>query len=85
MASRTPATLSLVKIVHHDDIVLPQDRDDELLESRLGAKFLQPSIGESNTQGAAISPTRSAATNVVVFQCPIGTLDTRRWPRGQRP
>src|SRR5215471_4858613 len=28
---------------------------------------------------------RSAATKVMVFQCPCGTRSMRRWPRGQRP
>ena len=61
------------EIVHHDDIAVAQDRDDELLD--IGAKARPV---PSNTQGAAISPTRSAATKVVVFQCPHGTAQTRR-------
>lgn len=37
------------------------------------------------TIGAVIPVAPSAATNVVVFQCPCGTVPTSRRPRGLRP
>ena len=58
------------EIVHHNHIALAQDRDHELLDTGSKARPIHRSVETSNTQGAAISPTRSAATNVVV--------DTRR-------
>jgi hypothetical protein len=39
----------------------------------------------SITNGATIPLLRSPAMNVVVFQCPCGTLMDRRSPRRQRP
>src|SRR5260370_32439631 len=44
-----------------------------------------PSIGASTTNGAVIRSLGRAATKVVVFQWPCGTLATSRSPRGQRP
>jgi hypothetical protein len=35
--------------------------------------------------GAVMPSQRSAPTKVVVFQCPCGTLATRRWPHFARP
>ena len=75
MASRMLGDFVAGEIVHHNDIALAQDGTTN--RSTLARK-LGPSIGPSNTPGAAISPTRSAATKVVVFHCPHGTLDTRR-------
>src|SRR5260370_27431493 len=42
-------------------------------------------MGGSTTNGAVIRSLRRAATKVVVFQWPCGTLATSRSPRGQRP
>ena len=44
-----------------------------------------PLIGPSSTIGATFPPVRSAATKVVVFQCPCGIGERRRLPRGGRP
>src|SRR5215210_457172 len=42
-------------------------------------------MAPSSTKGALIPSWRRPATNVVVFQCPQGTLPTTRCPRGPRP
>src|SRR3954447_23595183 len=42
-------------------------------------------MGPSMTKGATIPAERRPATNVVVFQCPCGTLMRNRWPRGALP
>src|SRR5262249_29340604 len=49
------------------------------------AKNLLPLIEPSTVHGARIPLRRSAATKVIVFQCPCGTRPIRRSPRGQRP
>src|ERR1700693_4374483 len=49
------------------------------------ARNVLPLIAPSTANGAVILLQRRAATNVIVFQCPCGTRQTRRSPRGQRP
>src|SRR6266496_5640167 len=49
------------------------------------ARKVFPLIAPSTANGAVIPLRRRAATNVIVFQCPCGTRQTRRSPRGQRP
>ncbi len=49
------------------------------------AKNVLPFMARSTTNGAVSPVRRRAPTNVIVFQCPCGTLPTRRSPRGQRP
>src|SRR5215470_5773662 len=49
------------------------------------ARNLAPFIGPSKVHGARMPFRRSAATNVMVFQCPCGTRPIRRSPRRQRP
>src|SRR5207237_9134671 len=44
-----------------------------------------PCGAPSITIGATSPSARSAATNVVVFQCPCGTAPTTRCPTGARP
>src|SRR5215469_12962767 len=49
------------------------------------ARNLAPFIEPSTVHGALMPLRRSAATKVMVFQCPCGTRPIRRSPRGQRP
>src|SRR5947209_7432016 len=42
-------------------------------------------IGRSSSHGASMRSRRSAATKVMVFQCPYGTLLRSRAPRGPQP
>src|SRR6516165_2540938 len=49
------------------------------------ARNLAPFIAPSVVHGARIPLRRSAATKVMVFQCPCGTRPIRRSPRRQRP
>lgn len=62
-------TFDLVRgqVVHDDDVVGRQGRGQELLDI---GKESSPFMGPSITHGASIRSWRSAATNVVVFQCP---------------
>src|SRR6202795_3787381 len=69
-------------VIHHDDVVAPEGGNQALLD--IGEEHLS-SMAPSTTIGAVILLWRKAATKVIVFHAPSGTVPITLSPLGARP